>query len=243
MSTHDNEFSPQVYARIAGLLYLVVIIGGFFAEMFVRQKLMVPNNPAATANNILTHEQLFRWGFVAELIVLLCNMPIAVIFYELFKVVNRRVTLLVVFCTLVGSAIEGAALLYHFEPLILLKRGHDLGVSTGLLQAQAYMALRMQSTGFAVALTFFGIYCLAIGYLIFRSRLLPRILGVLLAIEGVCYLANSFADFLAPGIAGRVFAVLMVFGLAEVFLCLWLLVKGVDVAKWRELASISRESF
>jgi uncharacterized membrane protein len=75
---------------------------------------------------------------------------------------------------------------------------------------------------------------LARGSLILRATFVPRIIGVLLAIEGVCYLANSFADFVAPGIAATVFAVLMVSGLAEVVLCLWLLLKGVNVAKWQE---------
>jgi len=237
MTARADEFSPQVYARIAGFLYLIVIVGGAFAELFVRQRLVVANDAAATANNILAHEQLFRLGFAAELIPLLCNVPLAVIFYELFKVVSRRVSLLVVFFSLVGTAIEGADLLNHFAPLILLKRGHDLGVDQQLLQAQAYMALNLQSIGFAIALTFFGCFCLSLGYLIFRSGFLPRVLGVLLAIEGVCYLTNSFADFLAPGIAARVFAFLLVSGLAEVALCLWLLLRGLNVAKWQEKAS------
>src|SRR3989442_1523891 len=89
----------------------------------------------------------------------------------------------------------------------------------------------------AVALAFFGGTMLARGYLILRAAFLPRIIGVLLAIEGVCYLANSFADFLAPGLAATVFAVLMVSGLAEVFLCLWLLVMGVNDQRWKEQAS------
>jgi hypothetical protein len=237
VTTRDADFSPQLYARIAGLLYLVIIAGGIFAELVVRQRLVVANDAVATANNILAHEQLFRWGFVAELIPGLCNMLLVLIFWELFKVVNRRAALLVVYFSLAGTAIECAALVSHFEPLILLKRGQDLGVNLQLLQAQAYMALRMQSIGFSIALTFFGCYCLAMGYLIFRSRFMPRIIGIVLVFEGLCYLANSFANFLAPGIAGRVFAVLMVSGLAEVALCLWLLVRGVNVARWQERAS------
>jgi hypothetical protein len=128
-------------------------------------------------------------------------------------------------------------LLNHFAPLILLKRGHDLGVNTEVLQAQAYMSLKLQSVGFAVALTFFGCYCLALGYLIFRSGFMPRIIGVLLAVEGVCYQINSFADFLAPGIATQTLAILMVSGIAEVVLCLWLLIRGLNVAKWQERAT------
>jgi len=227
---------PRTDARIAGLLYLIVIVAGVFAEILVRGRLMVPGNAAATARNILAHERLFRWGFAAELIAGLCVVPLMMLLYELFKVVNRRVALLAVFFSLVACAVESAALLGHFAPLILLKRGPGLGVSPELLQALAYMSLQMQAIGFAVALAFFGGTMLARGYLIFRSDFFPRIIGVLLAIEGVCYLANSFVDFLAPGIAAAVFAFLMVSGLAEVFLCLWLLAMGVNEQRWKEQA-------
>jgi hypothetical protein len=236
MTPTGAEFSPRAYARLAGFLYLIVIVCGGFAEIFVRQRLVVANDAVVTANNILAHERLFRWGFVADLTGGLCTIPLVMLLYELLKVVNRRVALLAVFFSLVGCAVQSAALLGHFAPLILLKRGHDLGVDPTLLQAQTYMALQLQSIGYAAALTFFGGTMISQGYLVFRSGFLPRIIGVFLTIEGVCYLANSFADFVAPGIARTVFAVLMVSGLAEVLLCLWLLVKGVNVTKWQEAA-------
>ena len=233
MNDRGTDFSPQRSARLAGFLYLIVIVGGVFAEIFVRQRLIVWKDAAATANNILAHEQLFRWGFVAELVPCLCNMGLAVIFWELFRIVNRRVAMLVVFCTIAGSSVEAVALLYHFQPLIFLKTGGTQ------MQLQALMSLKLQSTGFAVALTFFGIYCIAIGSLIWSSGFLPKILGVLLAIEGVCYLLNSFTDFVAPEFASRVFSVLLVSGLAEVVFCLWMLIFGVNAAKWRERAILA----
>lgn len=161
-------------------------------------------------------------------------MPLILLLYELLKVVNRRVALLAVFFSLVGCAVQSAALLGHFAPLVLLKRGQGLGVTPELLQAQTYMALQLQGIGYAVALAFFGGTMLARGYLVSRSIFLPRIIGVFLAIEGVCYLVNSFVDFLAPGFGGAVLAVLMVSGLAELVLCLWLLLRGVNVARWQE---------
>jgi hypothetical protein len=236
----DIKFRPQLYARLAGFLYLVVIVCGAFAEIFVRQRLVVANDAVATANNILAHEQLFRNGFAADLMGGLCVMPLIVLLYELLKVVDRRVALLAVFFSLVGSAVQSAALVGHLAPIILLKRGHALGVNTELLQAQAYMALQLQSIGYAVALAFFGGTMLARGYLVFRSGFLPWIIGVFLAIEGVGYLVNSFVDFLAPGFAAATLAILMMTGLAEVILCLWLLLKGVDVPKWRERRASAR---
>jgi len=229
--------SPRTYARIAGLLYLIVIVSGIFAELLVRSRVVVSGDAVATAQNILAHEQLFRWGFAIELIAGLCVVPLIVLLYEIFKVVNRPVALLAVFFSLVGSAIAGAALLGHFAPLILLQRGHALGVSPELLQAQTYMALELQGIGYAIALAYFGGTMLARGYLIVRSRFFPRIIGVLLAIQGVAYLANSFADFLAPAIAPTVFRFLMIAALGEISLCLWLLVMGVNEQRWREQAS------
>lgn len=221
------SFSPQVCARTAGGLYFIVIAGGLSAEVFVRDRLVVAKDPAATAANILAHEQLFRWGFAADLIAVLCVVPLILLLYELLKVVDGRVALLAVFFSLVGCAVQSVALLGHYAPLILLKSG---------LQAASYMALQLQSIGYAVALAFFGGTMLARGWLVYRSRFLPRVLGVFLAIEGVSYLINSFTDFVAPGAAHAVFAVLLVSGLAEVALCLWLLFFGVNVEKWREWA-------
>ncbi|MBI2212122.1 MAG: DUF4386 domain-containing protein [Acidobacteria bacterium] len=237
LTNRNTGLSPLVLARIAGFLYLIVIVGGAFAELIVRQRLIVTQDAAATAQKILANEQLFRWGFVAELVPLLCNMLLAVIFYELFAIVNRRIATLVVYCSLVGSAIEGADLVNHMAPLILLKRGEKLGIDMSLLQAQAYMTLNLQSIGFAVALVFFGIACLALGYLIYQSRFLPRFIGAFLAVEGFCYLINSFVLFLAPAYAARVFQALMVAALAEIVLCLWLLIRGVNASKWDERAA------
>jgi hypothetical protein len=236
----DSGFPLQLFARTAGVLYLIIIAGGVFAELYVRQRFFVANDAAATAANILDNEALYRWGFAAQLVPLLCNMVLAVIFYELLQVVSRRIAAAVVCFSLVGSAIEGAGLLQHYQPLVLLRRGLALGVDRHLLEAQAYMALSLQSIGFSVALTFFGCTCIARGYLIARSGILPRFIGVFLAVEGVCYLVNSFGNFLAPALAARLLAILLIAGLAEVLLCLWLLIRGVNVRRWKEWSTRAR---
>jgi Domain of unknown function (DUF4386) len=238
MTTRTAQISPQVYARIAGLLYLIVIVAGIFAEIFVRGQLVVANDAAATAHNIVTHELQYRLGFAAELIALLCNIPLALIFYELFKMVNKRVTLLAVLFSLVGTAIESVDLLNHLAPLTLLGGGSYLSaIPAEQLQAQAYLSLKLFELGFAICLVFFGFFCLLLGYLIFRSGFLPRIIGVLLAFQGLCYVVNSFIDFLAPGYAAIVFSVLTISAVGEISLCLWLLVMGVNVPKWETQAS------
>jgi hypothetical protein len=140
-----------------------------------------------------------------------------------------------IFFSLIGAAVQAMALLGHFAPLILLKRGVALGAPIELLRAQSYMALQLQGIGYSVALAFFGGTMLCRGYLILRSALVPRIIGAALMVEGMAYWANSFVDFLAPGFASGALAILMVTALAEVALCLWFVVMGVNVRRWQEL--------
>ena len=221
-------------ARLAGVLYLLVIVFGFFAEIGARQRLVAANDAAATAANILAHESLFRWGFASDLLAVLAVLPLILLLYELLKVVNRQLALLALFFSLVGTAVQATALLGHFAPLVLLERGAALGVDTGLLQAQSYMAIQLQGIGYAIALVFFGGTMLTRGYLIVRSTFLPRVLGVMLLLAGAAYLVSSFVLFVAPAIAGYAMALLIFPFIGESSLTLWLLVKGVNAAKWEE---------
>jgi hypothetical protein len=235
--------SPRLYARIAGGLYLIVIVGGLFAEIFVRGRLVVPGDAAATAHNIMAHQLLYRMGFAAEAFYLVCNVPLTVIFYGLFKVVNRNVALLEAIFGLVSTAIEGVSLLAHYAPLVILGSSRYLAAFTPeQLQAAAYLSIQLFEAGFAICLVFFGFDCLTLAYLIVRSTFFPRIIGVLLAVEGVGYLINSFALFLAPALQTRIFPYFTVTALAEVALCLWLLVRGVNVQRWREQAGAASGS-
>jgi len=231
--------SPRHLARIAGGLYLINIVFGAFAAGYVPAALVVPGDAAATAHNILAHELLYRLGLVAHIIILLSNIPLAVIFYDLFKVVNRRLASLVVLITLVGTAVEGANLLNQFAPLMLLGGGHYLSVFTPeQVQALAYMPLDSQAIGYNIQQVIYAGYLLAAGYLVFSSMFLPRAVGVLLAIGALCYLTYSFADFLAPGFAAHLVPYIQLpSGVAELSLCLWLLVRGVNAQRWTEQAS------
>jgi len=232
--------SPRVKARIAGLLYLIIIVGGIFAQIGVRDRLVVSGDAAATAQNIVAHELLYRLGFTVEVFYLLCNVPITMILYDLFKVVNKKIAMVLVFFSLVGTAVEGVALLAHYAPLILLGKGAYLAAfTTAQLQAAAYMSLQMFDYGFMIALSFFGFFCISLSYLIFRSTFFPRVIGGLLAIQGTLYLTNSFAHFVSPPIGNRVFPFLAVSGIAEVSFCLWLLLVGVNVQRWNEQAGRS----
>ncbi len=232
------EPSPRLYVRTAGFLYLIVIVGGIFAELIVRGRLVVHGDAAATAHNILAHEMLYRWGFAVELFYCVCNVPLTVIFYNLFKVVNRNVALMMVVLDLVVNTIESVSLLGHFAPLLLLNGGHHLSAFTPeQLQALSYLSIEVFEHGFAIALFFFGFDCFAMAYLIYKSPFMPRVIGIFLAIEGIGYLFNSSALFLAPTLQPSIFPYFAPTALAEIALCLWLLVMGVNVPRWKDQAS------
>jgi hypothetical protein len=237
----DAEFSPQPHARIGGALYLLIIAAGLFAEAIVRNRLVVPGDAAATASNITNHALMFRIGIAADLSTFLCAVALTIILYVLLKPVNRNAALLMLGFNLVQDAIGGLNALNAYRPLQLLGGAAYLNVfSRQQLEAMALLSLNAHSVGFAVALMFFGCSCVALGYLTFTSGLLPKALGVLMAIAGVCYLTNSAALILAPRLASILFpSILVPAFIGELSFALWLTVKGVDLARWREMVGRS----
>jgi membrane-associated PAP2 superfamily phosphatase len=230
--------SPRQLARTAGGLYLINILGGFFAIGLVPGLLMVSGDAAATAHNIQANELLYRSGIVAHILIDVTAVLMAVIFYDLFKVVNRRLALVVVFFTLVGSAVESANLLNQFVPLVLMGGGpYSSAFTAEQVQAQAYIPTALAGIGYDVNSVFFAGYGLTIGYLVFKSAFLPRVIGVLLAVGASCYLAYGLADILAPAFATHLVPYIQLPSLVgEGSFCLWLLIVGVNVQSWNQKA-------
>ena len=230
------ETSPQIYARIGGVLYLIIIVIGLFTEIFVRSKLIMSEDVTSTANNILASEQLWRIGFAGSLIMLLCAIPLALIMYVLLRPVSRNIALLAVFFNLVSIAVEALNNLNIFAALFPLGSSDYLkAFELNQLHVLAYLTLKLHSSGYNISLIFFGMNCLFWGYLIFKSGYFPKILGVLLIICALCYVTNSFAWFLAPKFAAMLIpGILVPCFIAEASVCLWLIVKGVNVLKWKE---------
>ncbi len=230
--------SPRQLARIAGGLYLLNILAGGFAIGVVPAALIVPGDAAATMQNLQANELLYRLGLAAHMIPIVSNVPLVVILYDLFKVVNRRISLLMVFFSLVGTAVESANLLNQFTPLVLLDGAQDSHALTAdQLQALAYAPLGLQSIGYNIQQVIFAFFLLSAGYLVVRSTFLPRAVGVLLAIGALAYLTYSFATFLSPGFAAHLVPYIQLPSLVgEGSLCLWLLAIGVNVQRWKEQA-------
>jgi len=224
--------SNNKIARVAGLLYLTIIISGIFAEFFVRSSLIVSGDAMATANNIMASERLFRLGIAGDLIMIICDVGLALIFYVLLKSVSNSLSMLAAFFRLAQATVLGINLLNLFFVLKLLSSADYLSVfGTEQLHALVLLFLDAHSSGYSIGLVFFGIHCFILGYLIFKSGYFPRILGVLLIFASLGYLIDSFANFLSPNYENyeTIFA-LVVFTpalIAELSLCLWLLLKGV----------------
>ena len=224
-------------ARIAGLLYLAIIVGALFIPFATVPSGMMRGDAALpTVAHILAARQLYALAGIAQAILGACDIAVALILYELLKPVGRSLALLAAFFRLVFVAIANANLLNHFAPLLLLSG--DLGAFTPeQLQALAGMFLRLRTIGLDIALVFFGFHCVILGYLLFRSTFFPRVLGLLMAVGGVGYIANIFASVIPLDIASRLFPYVMLpAGVAELGLSLWLIVVGVNAAKWRSRA-------
>jgi len=228
------EASPRVLARIGGVLYLIIIVLGIFNEAFVRNRIVVSGDAAATAANIRSLESLWRFGIAAEFVLLICGITLTLIFFILLRPVSRDLALLAVFFNLVSLAVEASVQLYLLGALFPLGKAEYLkAFQPEQLYAMASLSVKSHGYGFGVALIFFGCVCLILGYLIFRSGYLPKTVGVLMQIAGLSYLTDSFALILAPSFANRIFpAILIPAFLGEASLCLWLLVKGVNLEKW-----------
>jgi hypothetical protein len=236
---YSVEASPQLYARAGGVLYLMLIVLGFFGQ-FVLNKPLVSGNAAATAANIMSTKSLWRFGIAAEFVALICVITLAMIYFVLLKPVSREINLLATFFRLIGIAVEAVTTLNLVAVLFPLGNSPSLkAFSPEQRYALATLALKSHSHGYSLALLFFGTCFLFHGYLIFSSGFLPKALGVLIQIAGLCYLTNSFALFLTPDLANRIFpAILLPAFVGEVSLCFWLLVKGVNVQRWNERVGI-----
>jgi len=230
--TQTAEISPLVRARVAGALYLVANIFAPFTLLYLPSLFIVRGDAAATANNVIASESLFRFGIVGNLFTFIANIFLALALYQLLKVINKNMASLMVILFLVGVPI---AMLNELSQLAILQLlgGADYlkAYPTDQLQALAYLLLRLHDQGLLIAHIFFGLWLLPMGYLVFKSGFIPRIVGVLLVIAGVGYVVQSFAAFLGYNVN-----IILFLGLGELVFLSWLLIKGVNIEQWKKRA-------
>ena len=232
LSLKKFEDSPQLYARIAGILYLLIIVAGIFGELLVRNKLLVYGDANATANNIMKSELLWRMGISADLVMHICDLPVMIILYYLLRPVSKKLALLNLSFNLIQTAVLVANKLNLLAALFFLGDAEYLkSFSTEQLHSLSYLSIKLHDFGFGIGLIFFGFVCLIVGYLLFKSNYFPKTIGVLMSIAGICYLTNSFALLLVPQLSSIV--LLMPCLIAELSFSLWLIFKGVNISFWK----------
>jgi len=224
---------PKVrLSRVAGFLYLLIIGFGLIAQIFVRDSLVDYNNASITAKNIIASEFWFRFGFVSELLMLICDIGVTTILYLLLRDFSKTLSLLSTFFRLASVIILSVTALSHYAALSFLSEAQYLTVfNSGQQEALALFSIKLHGSGYNISLLFFGFHLTILGYLIYDSGSFPKFLGILLLIGGVCYIINSITWFLFPSFVKTIYpAILIPCFIGELILSIWLLLKGIRVS-------------
>lgn len=234
--------STLTWARLAGVAYLIIAVTALFSEVVVRGPL-ISGDPAETATNIAASNLQFRLGGVLGFITLIADVFVAYAIYEIFKPVSASLTRITVIFRLVFVAVMAPVAMFHFAPLFLLSGSAYLQViEPAQLEAMAAMSLKMHSAGFQIALMFFGVHLVLAGWLIMTTRLIPRLIGLLILAAGLAYIINNLAYFLEPSLSRLMFPYIYLIPLAgEMSLAFWLLLFGVNMKKWKALKEVQTE--
>lgn len=228
--------SVQKTARFAGVLYVIITIAAIVAHFYVPSLIIVPEDAAATANNMNESASLFRIGAVGgELVVLLSEVILAVVLYVLLKPVNKTLSLIAAASRLVMTTIHGINMINYFFAMVLVSGSGYLSVfSAEQAQGLAMLFLEAHGYGFTIGIAFLTIHVFVLGYLIFKSGYFPKVLGVLFIAAGVGYLVDSFAQLLSAAHTTTPGFVAATIAIAEIAFPLWLLIKGVNKEGWEK---------
>lgn len=217
-------------ARLTGILYLVIIVCAGFSQGAVRELLVISGDASATAQNILRDSFLFRIGLLTDLIAFLCDAGVAILFYYLLKPVSKGLAIATAAFRLIAHpAIGSLNLINHYAALKILESpGFISSFELGQVQEISLMFMDLHNMGYLIAGAFFGIHCLLLGNLLYRSEWFPKWTGILLTLAAFGYLIESFGFVLLPEME-TVFGwvVGLSAGIGEVSLTLWLIIKGV----------------
>jgi hypothetical protein len=216
-------------ARLTGILYLLVILLAGFSQGYVRGTIFIPDDPQVTLTNIISSEVLFRLGLISDLLAFMIDAVISILLYQLLKSVNKTIAAIAsVFRILAHPAIGSLNLLNHYMALETASRS-GLMSSLGIEQQEVWTMLFMNAhnAGYLLAGAFFGIHCLLLGILLYRSVLFPKVFGILMVLAAGGYMLETFGNFIFPGYQ-FVLANIVGFSAAigEVSFTLYLLVKG-----------------
>jgi hypothetical protein len=221
--------TDKTFARATGVLYLVVALLGMFAQLGARAAVYVPGDAAATTENIVANATMFRLGFVADLIHTTLFMFVGLALYRMLRQVSENVARVMVVFVSVATSLILANMIHHVAALLVATEpsyAADLGVAGS--QSLVLLLLDMHHYGYLIAQIFFGLWLLPLGYLVFRSRLFPRALGIALVVACVAYLTEVLVTFLVPGIdESMTFFIVIPAAIAELWIVFYLLIFGI----------------
>lgn len=232
MAAGTKRTNVQAYARMAGLLFIVTIVAGSFGEGYAPVKLIVANDAAATVASLKANDMLYRLSFAAYLVEALCDVAIAVLFYLLLKPVSRGLAMFTVFLGLLSTALYAACEIFYFGlPQLLLRDSDYLKTFTPeQINTLILLSLKLFNYGAGLFLIFYGTGWIIRGVLMIRSGYLPKLLGVLMIVGGLGFVARTLVQVLAPQYSTPYLLFAMAPG--GILLALWLVIRGVNVAKW-----------
>lgn len=229
MKTNELNLSAKTLARTSGFFYLLIITGGLISGMFVRGTLIDLTNAEITLNNIIQNETLFRLGFLGDLIMVLSDVMVSVLFYFLLVNVHKGLAILAAVFRLLQSAVLGANLINLFKPVIMIQGAEKMSTEQ-LTELSSDVITQMQvfDYGYLISGVFFAINCLLMGVLLYKSADFPKFIGIMIFIAGLGYMFNSMASFLVPSLI-EISAMVMLFTavIAELTFCAYLLTAGV----------------
>ena len=234
---HPTGKAVQGYARLAGLLFLITFVAGGFGEDYAPDLLISDAGGAATVANLTAHPALYHWSFIAYLTEAFCDIGIAVLFYLLLKPVGRGVALATLMLGLFSTAFYAVCEVFYFGLPQVILRHPGFWQGTGQADTLVQLSMYLFNYGAGFSLIFYGAGWILRGWLMIRSGFLPRVLGALMILGGVGFASHTLAQVLAPQLQSG----LMLLSLAPggVLLGFWLLIRGVDAAKWVERAGAS----
>ncbi len=217
--------STRQLSQTTGFFYLLIIVCGLFSEGYVRNFLLVPDTSHSLVEVLKTNQFSLRIGFVSDLFMVISDIIVAGLFYNLLKTVNQTLALLALFFRLIQAAVIGTNLLNFLSPLILLNQIEALNsMEMNQLNAWAQYLLECHKQGYLISQVFFSINCLLMAYLLFHSPLFSKFLGILVGLAAVAYFSDAINQFLFPGMID-LSPLLLVSVFAEISLCLSLLLK------------------
>lgn len=236
MTNLTTTLSPRTYARMVGILYLVIFVLGPLAFFMGRTSVVVPGDPTATAANIVASESMFRFGMVAETAIVLIEIVVSALLYVLLRPVSKPLSLAAALARFAQSVLQ-AVNLFTAVPALLLLGGAGYLTAFAPDQVNALVLLFLDVNAFLIFMwgLIFGFHLLLLGYLVFRSGFWPRLLGILLVVGAVGYLLQSYGHLLAPQFDAILATVVIVLSIpGELAFTIWLLWKGIDVERWEQ---------